>query len=495
MGVTLAQCPDPEGRPTDRRYGAGVKSEEFRAAAHLLVDWIIDYQEGIAGFPVAARVAPGETAAKLPEHAPAEPDGFEAILRDLDGIVVPGLTHWQHPSFFAYFPANTGYPSVLADMLSTGLGVQGMSWVTSPAATEVETRMMDWMADLLGLPDGFRSTSQNGGGVIHGSASEATLASILAARWRITQGGINHRGDTSKLVAYATSQAHSSVEKGLRIAGIGTEQLRTVAHDGTYAMVPDDLERLIAADRAAGLVPFWVCATRGTTSSMAFDPVPEIGAIVRREGLWLHVDQAMAGIAALRPEYRWVNDGLEAADSYCTNPHKWMGVAFDCDLFYVADRRALLGALSILPEYLRSAAAESGAAIDYRDWQVPLGRRFRALKLWFTLRTDGVEPAREMIGRHVALAQELAGWIRADKRFEIVSPHQLNLVCFRLVDADPAQGDRRTDALVEAANASGEALFTRTVLDGRVVLRFCVGGLGTQREHVRAGWELLQRLA
>lgn len=472
-----------------------MKPEEFRTAAHQLVDWIVDYQEGIARFPVGAQVAPGETAAKLPAHPPAEPDGFQAILADLDEIVVPGLTHWQHPSFFAYFPANTGYPSVLADMLSTGLGAQGMSWVTGPVVTELETRMMDWMADLLGLPETFRSTSENGGGVIHGSASEATLASILAARWRITQGRVNHDGDTSKLVAYATSQAHSSVEKGLRVAGIGTDQLRVVAHDETFAMRPDDLERQIAADRAAGLVPFWVCGTRGTTSSMAFDPLTQIGAIARREGLWLHVDLAMSGVAALVEEHRWVNDGLELADSYCTNPHKWMGVAFDCDLFYVADRRALLGALSILPEYLRSAAAESGAAIDYRDWQVPLGRRFRALKLWFTLRTDGVAPAQEMIRRHVALTQELALWVAGDDRFEIVAPHPLNLVCFRLVDPDPASGDRRTDALVAAANASGEALFTRTVLDGRVALRFCVGGVRTQREHVRAGWELLQRLA
>ena len=472
-----------------------MQPEDFRAHAHQLIDWIVDYQETIGSRPVASVVAPGEILARLPEHPPAEPDGFEALLADLDDIVLPGLTHWQHPSFFAYFPANAAYPSILAELLTAGLGVQGMSWVTSPAVTEVETRMLDWMAELLGLPECLRSTSANGGGVIHGSASEATLASILAARWRITGGAVNTDGDTSRLVAYATSQAHSSIEKGLRIAGIGTDQLRVVPHDGSFAMIPAELERLVAADRAAGLVPFWVCATRGTTSSLAFDPVAEIAPIARREGLWLHVDAAMAGIAGLAEECRWVNDGLELADSYCTNPHKWMGVVFDCDLFYTADRRALLGALSILPEYLRSAAAETGAAVDYRDWQVPLGRRFRALKLWFTLRTDGVEASRAMIRKHVALTQELADWIAADARFEIVAPHRLSMVCLALADDDAERGNARTDALIAAANATGEALFTRTVLDGRTVLRFSIGGLRTQREHVRAGWELLQRLA
>ncbi|MFZ1411033.1 MAG: pyridoxal-dependent decarboxylase [Micropruina sp.] len=464
--------------------------EEFREYGHRLIDWIIDYRQQVATLPVAAAVQPGEIAAMLPEHPPSTPDGFDALIADLDRVVVPGLTHWQHPSFFAYFPANAGYPSILAELVSAGLGVQGMSWVTSPAVTEVEQRMMDWMVELLALPESFRSSSAEGGGVIHGSASEATLASVLAARWRVTAGQVNLDGDTSRLVAYATSQAHSSIEKGLRIAGIGTDRLRLVAHDANFAMRPDALAEAIAADRAAGLEPFWVCATRGSTSSMAFDPLPEIGRIARAEGVWLHVDAAMAGIAALVPEHRWVNDGLELADSYCTNPHKWMGIAFDYDLFYTADRRALLGALSILPEYLRSAAAESGSALDYRDWQVPLGRRFRALKLWFTLRTDGIAPTQAMIRRQVSLTAELAGWVAADERFEIVAPAPLNLLCLRL-----RAGDTATEQLISDANASGEALFTRTVLDGGVALRFSIGGATTEREHVLAGWELLQRVA
>jgi aromatic-L-amino-acid decarboxylase len=365
-----------------------------------------------------------------------------------------------------------------------------MSWVTSPACTEVETLMMDWMQELLCLPEAFRSTSERGGGVIQGSASEATLSSILAARWRATGGAVNTTGDTTHLVAYATSQAHSSIEKGLRIAGIGTRQLRVVPHDESFAMRPDQLQRMIEADSAAGLTPFWVCCTRGTTSSMAFDPVPAIGPIARREGLWLHVDAAMSGIGTLAPELAWINDGLDLADSYCTNPHKWMGVNFDCDLFYVADRAALLGALSILPEYLRSAAAQTGAAIDYRDWQIPLGRRFRALKLWFTIRSGGAADAVEMIRRHVALTQELAAWVATDDRFRIVAPHPLNLLCLRL-----AAGDAATDSLIERANATGRALFTRTVLDGQVVCRVSIGGRTTERRHVAAAWALLRELA
>lgn len=463
-------------------------ADEFREYGHRLIDWIIDYHASLDTLPVQSQVQPGDVAAKLPEH-PGEPDGFDALLADLDDVVVPGLTNWQHPGFFAWFPANTGYPAILAELVSAGLGVQGMSWASSPAVTEVETRMMDWMIDLLGLPDAFASTSSNGGGVIQGSASEATLTSILAARWRATGGAVNADSDTTKLVAYATSQAHSSIEKGLRIAGIGTDHLRVIAHDDNFAMRPDALAEAIAADRASGLTPFWVCATIGTTNTLAVDPVRAIGELAKRENLWLHVDAAMAGIATLCPELRWLNDGLELADSYGTNPHKWMGVTFDCNLFYTADRASLLGALSILPEYLRTAAAETGAVIDYRDWQVPLGRRFRALKLWFTLRTDGVAPAQAMIRNHVAWTAQLADWAASDDRFEIVAPHPLNLLCLAL-----RAGDEATAELVERANASGKMMVTRTVLDGRTALRFSIGARSTTLDDVRAGWELLREL-
>ena len=469
--------------------------EEFRAHGHALIDWIADHIEGVEDRPVSAVVAPGDVRSQLPPHPPTRPEPFDSVMADVDRVIMPGLTQWQHPSFFAYFPANSSYPSILGELLSAGLGVQGMSWVTSPACTEVETLMLDWMRELLALPARFDSRSANGGGVIQGSASEATLVAIVSARWRATAGLINADGDTTRLVAYTTAHAHSSIEKGLRIAGIGSDRVRIVPHDGAFAMRPDALATMIGEDRRTGLVPFFVCSTLGTTSSMAFDPTPAIGEICERERLWLHVDAAMAGIAALAPEHRWMNDGLERADSYCTNPHKWMGVNFDCDLYWTADRTALLGALSILPEYLRSAAAETGAAIDYRDWQIPLGRRFRALKLWLTIRCDGVASFQEMIRRHVDLTQELAGWIAADDRFEIVAPHPLNLLCLRVRAGDPTAGDAATDALIETANATGDVLFTRTVLEGRSVLRFSIGARATERRHVEAAWHLLTDLA
>ena len=463
--------------------------EEFRRQGHALIDWIADYVEGVERYPVAAAVAPGEVRAQLPPSPPATPEPFDAVLVDVDRVVVPGLTHWQHPSFFAYFPANSSYPAILGELLSAGLGVNGMLWATSPACTELETLMCDWMVELLGLPPRFRSDGR-GGGVIQGTASEATLCAILAARERATEGRANETGAPGRLVAYATAHTHSATEKGLKIAGIGRENLRLVATDATHAMRPDALAAAIAADRAAGLLPFFVCATAGTTSSLAFDPVGAIGEICTRERLWLHVDAAMAGIAGLCPELRWVHAGVDAADSYCTNPHKWMGINFDCDLLYVADRATLVNTFSIRPPFLRTAAGDAGAVIDYRDWGIPLGRRFRALKVWFTLRADGPEPARAMIRRHIGLAAELAEWVDDDARFTLAAPRSLNLVCLRHVD-----GDAATDAVIDAANASGRALFTRTVLDGRSVLRFCVGGRTTERRHVEAAWHLLQALA
>jgi aromatic-L-amino-acid decarboxylase len=473
-----------------------VDGAEFRARGHELIDWIADHVEGLEQLPVAPAIAPGDVRSRLPEHPPTEPEPWNAVRRDLDEIIVPGLVHWQHPSFFAYFPSNVLYPSILGELLAAGLGVQGMSWVTGPACTELETLVLDWMVELLDLPAHFRSTSAAGGGVIQGSASEATLVAVLSARWRASEGAVNRDGDTTRLVAYASAQAHSSIEKGLRIAGIGTDRVRIVAHDpATFAMDPSALAAMVAADRDAGLVPFFVCSSRGTTSSLAFDPTDAIADVCRQHGMWMHVDAAMSGIAALAPELRWVNDGLGRADSYCTNAHKWMGVNFDCDLYWTADRVALLGALSILPEYLRSAAAESGAAIDYRDWQVPLGRRFRALKLWMTLRLDGVASIQAMIRRHVELTQRLAELVAADDRFDIVAPHPLNLLVLRLIGDDAADDDARTDALIEAANATGRVLLTRTVLDGRVALRFSIGATATEWRHVEAGWQLLQELA
>jgi aromatic-L-amino-acid decarboxylase len=464
-----------------------MKPDEFRQHGHELIDWIADHLEGLESLPVAPSVEPGDVRRLLPAHPPSGPEPWSAVMADIEKIIVPGIVHWQHPGFFAYFPSNTTYPSILGELLSAGLGVQGMSWVTSPACTELETLVLDWMQELLGLPTRFRSDT--GGGVIQGTASDAALVAILSARWQATGGQVNHDGDTSRLVGYVTAQSHSSLEKGLRIAGIGTDRVRVVAHDDRFAMRADALATMIEADVAAGLVPAFVCSTHGTTSSMAFDPTPAIAEVCRDAGAWLHVDAAMSGIAALEPDQRWVNDGLELADSYCTNAHKWMGVNVDCSLYWTADRVPLLGALSILPEYLRSAAAEAGAAIDYRDWQVPLGRRFRALKLWLTIRLHGVDAIREMIRRHVELTQRLAVEIGKDERFEIVAPHPLNLLCIRAV-----AGDEATEQLIERANATGQVLLTRTVLDGRTVLRISIGSRATEWAHVEALWRLLQSL-
>ncbi len=395
--------------------------EQFRACGRAVVDWIADYQERVESMPVLSKAEPGEVRAALPASPPEHGESFEAILEDVDKIVMPGITHWQSPNFFAYFPANASGPAILGELLSAGLGVQGMLWATSPACTELETHVLDWMADMTALPSRFKSSGA-GGGVIQDSASSATLCALLAARERTTVGASNRLGCDGRLVAYTSTQGHSSIEKAVRIAGIGAENLRLVEVDDAFAMRPEALARQVDRDRQSGLVPFFVAATVGTTSSNAMDPLPAIGAVCREHGLWLHVDAAMSGSAAVCPEFRHFLDGLESADSYCFNPHKWLFTNFDCDCFYVADRKALIEALSILPEYLRNKATESGAVIDYRDWQISLGRRFRALKLWFVIRHYGVEGLRYHVRHHVELAKEFAQWVRGDDRFELAVP-------------------------------------------------------------------------
>jgi aromatic-L-amino-acid/L-tryptophan decarboxylase len=466
--------------------------EEFRRQGHAAVDWIADYWAGIAEHPVHSRARPGDVLAALPEHPPQHGEPFAAVLADLDRIVLPGITHWQHPSFFGYFPANASGPAVLGDLLSAGLGIQGMLWSTSPAATEVETRVLDWLAELLDLPARFRSTAA-GGGVIQDSASSATLVATLAALHRAGGGTVNREGVRRPYTVYTSAEAHSSVEKAVRIAGIGTDNLRSVRVDArTMALDPADLRRLIEADLAAGRVPALVVATIGTTSTTAVDPLPEVGTLCREHGIWLHVDAAYAGAAALCPELRWSHAGVQHADSYCMDPHKWLLTNFDCDAFWVADRAELVGALSVLPEYLRNAASESGAVLDYRDWQVPLGRRFRALKLWAVLRWYGAEGLREHVRTGVELAQRLAGWIAADERFEVMAPHPFSLVCFRLRDdADGA----RTEELHRRLNASGQLYLTHTRVRGAYTLRLAVGSPNTAAEHVEQAWKQISATA
>ncbi len=463
--------------------------EAFRRHGRAVVDWIADYYERLETLPVLAQVQPGQIRAGLPAKPPQHGETFEAILHDVETVILPGVTHWQSPNFFAFFPANASGPSVLGELLSAGLGVQGMLWATSPACTELETHMLDWLVDMLGLPEGFKSTGP-GGGVIQDSASSASLCALLAARERATGFASNAHGCDGRLVVYTSSQAHSSIEKAVKIAGLGRDHLRLIPVDEHFAMRPDVLAEHIARDREAGLVPCFVCATVGTTSSQAIDPVPEIGRLCREQGLWLHIDAAMVGTAALCPEFRYLHDGVERADSYCFNAHKWMFTNFDCTCFYVADRKILIDTLSILPEYLRNQATASGAVIDYRDWHVPLGRRFRALKLWFVIRHYGVEGLRHHVRQHVAWAGQFASWVEEDPRFERAAPAPLNLVCFR-----HRGGDAFNQQMMERLNRSGDLYLTHTLLHDRFTLRFCVGQAHTTARHVEQAWKRIVETA
>jgi aromatic-L-amino-acid/L-tryptophan decarboxylase len=465
--------------------------EQFRQHGHEVVDWIADYWTRIGSFPVRSQVSPGDVRASLPAAAPEHGEPFSAVLADLDRVVLPGITHWQHPGFFGYFPANTSGPSVLGDLVSAGLGVQGMSWVTSPAATELEQHLMDWFADLLGLPESFRSTG-TGGGVVQDSSSGANLIALLAALHRASKGAtVRHGVRPEEYTVYVSAETHSSMEKAARLAGLGTDAIRIVEVDGDLAMRPGALAARLERDVARGFTPVLVCATVGTTSTTAIDPLAQLGPICQRFGVWLHVDAAYAGVSAVAPELRELQAGVEWADSYTTDAHKWLLTGFDATLFWVADRAALTGALSILPEYLRNAATDAGAVVDYRDWQIELGRRFRALKLWFVLRWYGAEGLREHVRAHVALAQELAGRAAADERFDVVAPHPLSLVCLKPRWAADVDADVATMTLLDRLNDGGEVFLTHTTVDGAAVLRVAVGAPATTAEHVARVWALL----
>jgi aromatic-L-amino-acid decarboxylase len=425
----------------------------------------------------------------LPVDAPEQGEDFETILSDIDRIILPGITHWQSPNFFAYFPANSSYPAILGDLLSSGLGVQGMLWITSPACTELETHVLDWIAEMQALPGKFKS-SGTGGGVIQDTASTATLTALLAGRERATGFASNELGCDGKLTVYTSSQAHSSVEKAVKIAGLGHQSLRVIEVDENFAMRPEDLRRQIKNDQKAGLVPCFVCASIGTTSSNAIDPLPEIGRICREENIWLHIDAAMSGAASICPEFRYLLTGIEYADSYAFNPHKWMFTNFDCDCFFVADRAALIQTLSILPEYLRNQASEAGAVFDYRDWHIQLGRRFRSLKLWFVIRSYGVEGLRYHIRQHIKLAQNFAQWVEESPDFELAAPAPLNLVCFR-----HKNGDAFNQKLLETLNQSGKLYLTHTKLANQYTLRMCIGQTYTEAHHVEQAWLQIQQTA
>lgn len=455
--------------------------DEFRRQGYAAIDWIADYQAGVADLPVRSSVRPGEIAALLPTSPPIGGEPFSAMLTDLDRIL-PGITHWQHPSFFAYFPANASGPAILGDLLASGLGVQGMVWATSPAATEVETRTMDWLADLLDLPGRFRSTGA-GGGVIQDTASSAVLTALVAALHRASGGTIRRHGFDRPYTVYCSAEAHSSVAKAVTVAGVGSDQLRrirTVSPGG--AMDAAALRAALVEDVAAGRRPALIVSAVGTTGTGAIDDTAALGRLAREFDAWLHVDAAWAGVAAVAPEFRaLLNAGLEFADSYATNPHKWLLTNFDCDAFYVADRTALTSALAENPEYLRTAQSDAGVVIDYRDWHIQLGRRFRSLKLWAVLRHYGPDGLATHIRDGVALADRFAAGLRTDARFTITH-HSLSLVCFRLAEDDET-GSGTAD-LMKRANDSGRAYLSHTVVAGRTVIRLAVGAPTTAEPHI-----------
>jgi aromatic-L-amino-acid/L-tryptophan decarboxylase len=467
--------------------------EDFRRHGHQLVDWMADYMRDVGELPVTPNVAPGDTLRRLPASPPVAGEPFEQLFHDFTTTILPAMTHWNHPGWFAYFPGNNSPPSVLAEMLTATLGAQCMSWATSPAATELEQLTLSWLREMLGLPAEFT-------GVIQDTASTATLVALLSARERATDYSADTKGlsaSGARLTVYASSEAHSSVDKGVKLAGYGLDQLRRVAVDGTYAMRPDVLERMIAQDRQAGMVPACVVATVGTTSSTAVDPVGVIAEVCQRHGVWLHVDAAYAGTAAMVPELRHFFAGIAHADSFLFNPHKWMLVNFDCTAYFVRDHEALLRTFQVSPEYLRTASDAN--VVNFRDWGIQLGRRFRALKLWFVIRSYGVDGLRSLVRKHLALAQELAGWIERSSDFELMAPAPFGLVCFRYnpsgLNGDEILVDDLNSRLLTLVNGTHRVHLTHTRLSGRYAIRLVIGQRQTERVHVVEAWRLITEAA
>lgn len=462
--------------------------EEFRKHGHAVVDWIADYRARVQERPVMAQTAPGDIKARMPASPPDEPEPFEAMLADLDALVAPGLSHWQHPAFFGYFPCNGTLASVLGDYVSTGLGVLGLAWQSSPALTEVEEVTTDWLRQMVGLSAAWE-------GVIQDTASTSTLLALISARERVTgyalaRGGL--QAEPRALVVYASAYAHSSVDKAALLAGFGRENIRHVACDAGFAMRADALAEAIAADRAAGRVPCAVVVTTGTTTTTALDPVKAVAGVLAGTGVWLHVDAAMAGSAMVLPECRWMWEGVEAADSVVLNPHKWLGAAFDCTVYYVRDAQHLVRVMSTNPSYLQSAA--DGRVKNYRDWGIPLGRRFRALKLWFLVREQGVNGLRARLRRDLENARWLAAQVAATPGWRVLAPVPLQTLCVRHEPPGLAEDglDRHTQAWCDRINRSGAAYLTPALLEGRWMVRVSVGAEQTERAHVERLWTVMQ---
>ncbi|MGD8426261.1 MAG: aminotransferase class V-fold PLP-dependent enzyme [Balneolaceae bacterium] len=464
-----------------------MNNDDFRKYAHELVDWMADYFEKVEEYPVKPNVQPGDILVKLPEKAPSKGESFKAMFDDFKNIIMPGMTHWESPNFMAYFPANKSYPSVLAEMLTATLGAQCMSWLTSPAATELEERVMEWLKDLIGLPSDFT-------GVIEDTASTSTLCALLMARERITGFGVNQNGFPSNqtFTVYCSSETHSSIEKDVKIAGFGRKNLRKIPVDSDFAMRPADLEQAIREDLKDGHKPTVVVATLGTTGSTAIDPLEEIGKICAKYEIFLHVDAAYAGTALLLKEMRWMNTGIEYADSFVFNPHKWMFTNFDCSAFYVRDEELLVRTFEIMPEYLKTS--EDQRVKNYRDWGIQLGRRFRALKLWFVLRSFGVEGLREKIQYHISLGQNLKEKIEKNRDFELLAPVPLNTLCFRFHPShihDETKLNDLNERLLNNIQESGRLFLTHTKLNDKYTIRIVIGNTNIEERHVEQAWKFI----
>lgn len=486
---------------TYREEGEGselkpMDAEQLREQGHKMVDFIADYYKTIENFPVLSQVQPGYLGKLLPDSAPTHPESLQHVLNDVQEKILPGVTHWQSPNYFAYFPSNSSVAGFLGEMLSAGLNIVGFSWITSPAATELETIVLDWLAKALLLPHDFFSTGQ-GGGVIQGTASEAVVVVLVAARDKILRAV--GRNALPKLVTYASDQTHSALQKACQIGGLNPELCRLLKTDSStnFALSPDVLSEAISNDIASGLIPFFLCATVGTTSSTAVDPLPALAKVTKPNNIWFHVDAAYAGSACICPEYRHFIDGVEEADSFNMNAHKWFLTNFDCSVLWVKDRSALIQSLSTNPEFLKNKASQENTVIDYKDWQIPLGRRFRSLKLWMVMRLYGLEGLRTHIRNHIAMAAYFEELVVQDTRFKVVAPRTFSLVCFRLLPPPNSEdnGNKLNHDLLDSVNSTGSVFITHTVLSGEYILRFAVGAPLTEVRHVSAAWQILQEKA
>ncbi|MCJ7580884.1 MAG: aminotransferase class I/II-fold pyridoxal phosphate-dependent enzyme [Candidatus Aminicenantes bacterium] len=460
-----------------------MEKEMFKQYGYKFIDWLADYFDGIEKYPVLSPVKPGFIINQLPGNPPAEGESLETIFEDFKNIIVPGITHWQHPSWFAYFPANSSPPSVLAELLTAGLGAQCMVWQTSPAAAELEERVMEWLRQMIGLPEGME-------GVIQDTASTATLVALLTAREKATKFESNKRGLKEPLIIYISEEAHSSVDKGAKIAGYGAENIRRIPTDEKFAMIPKKLEEAVKADKEKGYCPTCVVATVGTTSSTAVDPLFPIGQICREHGIWLHVDAAFAGSAAILPEMKGMLEGVEFADSFVFNPHKWLLTNFDCSAYFVRDSGALIRTFEIYPEYLKTGM--DAEVNNYRDWGIQLGRRFRALKLWFVLRNYGVTGLQKFVREHLRLAKLFESWVKDEEGFELMAPVNLSVVCFRMNNGrDEEQLTELNKKFEDELNKTGKVFLSHTALRGKYVMRMAIGARMTEERNVREAWDLM----